>query len=725
MKKIELLSPAGNMESLYAAIEGGCDAIYLGGYQFGARSFAGNFSLEEMKQAVYLAHLYGVKIYVTVNTMVYEREVERFLHYVDELVSIHVDALIISDIGMFSLIRKCYPNLELHASTQMHLHQLEGVQFAKKIGFQRAVIARETPIDVIKEIKKKTQFPLEVFCHGALCMSYSGQCLLSHFIGGRSGNRGTCSQCCRLPYELYNESYEKKADGYLLSTKDLNSLEWIGELIDAGVDSLKIEGRMKRPEYVYYVTKLYRMAIDSYQKHGKVLVTENDIYELKKIFHRQFTKGFLFGEQKESFTNPYRPNHMGVEIGKVVKVQGNRIQVLLKDSVAIHDGLRIVDKKDIGVVLNQFYLGSQLVKEAHSGDIITFQVKTKVSPNAIVLKTTDEKQRTQIQDEIQKKARKVLLKGTLICHYQEPLKLQVTDKDSVYEFQTEQVLEVPKKKPVSKEQLKEKLNRFHETVYEFESLEIVGDEGFIPISAVNELRRNMVAGINFERTKREEMRKQDYQVEPITVNSYQAQHAILIHTLEQYQDISADVIYVEDEELYQKIKDDKRVVFRLSNIMNQYQNDNRPVLIGECGSILKYQNFITDSTFNVANSYAVYFLMQLGAKRVTLSLECDEEDIIELYHAYQRRYHTIPRLEVVTSHIPVVMTLKYPLLKRYHINQSGYLKDRLGKYMPVIEKNNITRIYFYQRIELSLSKIEGITQRIELDLEVHANRKKK
>ena len=175
MQKIELLAPCGNMESFYAALLGGCDAVYLAGYEFGARKYAGNFSMEELQEVIQVAHLYGVKVYITVNTMIYESEVVSFLHYIDELVLFHPDALIIEDIGMFDLIHQRYPDLELHASTQMHLHNQSGVQFAKQIGFQRAVIARETSIEEIKKIRQEVDLPLEVFCHGALCISYSGQ----------------------------------------------------------------------------------------------------------------------------------------------------------------------------------------------------------------------------------------------------------------------------------------------------------------------------------------------------------------------------------------------------------------------------------------------------------------------------------------------------------------------------------------------------------------------
>ena len=264
MKKPELLSPAGNMECLKAAIEGGADAIYLGGLNFGARAYSANFNDEEIIEAIKYAHLYGVKIYVTVNTMITEELVKPFIKYVDFLHKNNVDAIIIQDIGMIDYLRKTYPNLEIHVSTQAHIHNLEGVKFIEKLGLKRVVLARETSIDLIKEIKENTNIELEVFIHGALCISYSGECLMSSLIGGRSGNKGTCAQSCRMKYSFMHEGKKINKDDYLLSTKDLNTLNNIDKLIDIGIDSLKIEGRMKSKEYVYLVTKLYRKAIDSY-----------------------------------------------------------------------------------------------------------------------------------------------------------------------------------------------------------------------------------------------------------------------------------------------------------------------------------------------------------------------------------------------------------------------------------------------------------------------------
>ena len=354
MKKPELLAPVGSIESLYAAIEAGADAVYLSGKKYGARVYANNFNDEELIEAIKYAHIYGVKVYVTVNTIIYEYEVEDFINYIDMLHKNNVDAIIIQDIGMFDLIRKTYPNLELHISTQMHIHNIEGVKFFEKLNAQRVVLARETSIDVIKEIKKNTNIELEVFTHGALCISYSGECLMSSLIGGRSGNRGACAGCCRLPYDIISDNKIINKDKYPLSTKDLMTLEHIDELIESGIDSFKIEGRMKRPEYVYQVVSLYRKAIDSYINTGKSTITQEDIKEMKKLFNREFTNGYLFNEKY--IINGKRPNHQGVEIGSVIDYKNGYVYIKLTDKLNVHDGIRILGKSDKGLMLNKMFI---------------------------------------------------------------------------------------------------------------------------------------------------------------------------------------------------------------------------------------------------------------------------------------------------------------------------------------------------------------------------------
>ena len=286
--RTELLSPAGNMETLIAACNNGADAVYVGGKAFGARAFAPNFSNSELKEAVKYCHLYGVKLYVTANTVVFENEIEDFLDYMKFLYEIGVDAVIMQDLGMINLVRRLIPNLEIHASTQINCHNDESLYLLHDMGVTRAVLAREMSIDEIKGLKCPIE--KEIFIHGALCVSYSGQCLFSSLNGGRSGNRGSCTGSCRLPYKLYDDKEKIKTSGkYLLSTKELCSVNNIKSILDLKIDSLKIEGRMKSPEYVGYVTKVYRRLIDEYYLGGNPTITEDEMYNLTTLFNREFT----------------------------------------------------------------------------------------------------------------------------------------------------------------------------------------------------------------------------------------------------------------------------------------------------------------------------------------------------------------------------------------------------------------------------------------------------
>ena len=272
MKKIELLAPAGDKESLIAAVQNGADAIYLGGTLFSARAFAKNFDDEQLQWAIQYAHLYDVKIYVTVNTLFKDAEIDALISYLDKLYEFQVDALIIQDVGLFDIVRTLYPDFEIHMSTQSSIMNHYGVNYFEKCGASRVVLARENTLEDIQSICQNTSIEIEVFVHGAMCVCYSGQCLMSSMIGKRSGNRGQCAQPCRLPYQLLKDDQvlpEKYP--FILSPKDMMTIEHLGALIEAGVSSLKIEGRMKRPEYVASVTRAYRQAIDAFYEHKKLI----------------------------------------------------------------------------------------------------------------------------------------------------------------------------------------------------------------------------------------------------------------------------------------------------------------------------------------------------------------------------------------------------------------------------------------------------------------------
>ncbi len=305
MNSIEVLSPAGEFESLKCAVNNGADAVYLGGSQFSARKSAVNFTNEQIEEAVKYAHLYGVKVYVALNTLIHENELNDVYSFVKFCCDTGVDALIVQDLGVLYMIKRYFPQMRIHASTQMTVHNLYGARFVKKLGFERVVVSRELPFDEIKHIIDGSDIEVEVFVHGALCMCYSGQCLMSSLIGGRSGNRGTCAQPCRLPYTICDKDKTAlgASDKYYMSLKDLCTVDEIKKFIDIGVTSLKIEGRMKSNEYVAIVTALY----NKYRNGDKA--DKDDIKLLENIFSRSgFTKGYLYGDTGAHMLNMHKHN---------------------------------------------------------------------------------------------------------------------------------------------------------------------------------------------------------------------------------------------------------------------------------------------------------------------------------------------------------------------------------------------------------------------------------
>ncbi len=699
MKKPELLSPAGSMESLKAAIQGGCDAVYLSGNLYGARSYAANFTNDELKEAVALAHLYGVKVYVTVNTLIYEAEVKNFLSYIEFLTTISVDALIIQDIGMMDLLHQRYPRLELHASTQMHIHNLEGVKLLEDLGIKRVVLARETPIELVREIKQQTSLEIEIFVHGALCISYSGQCLMSSLIGGRSGNRGTCAQCCRQPYQLEVEGTIRNKEKYLLSAKDLNTLEYLPQLIDGGIDSLKIEGRMKRPEYVYLITSLYRKAIDSYCLYGKIVVTEEELQEMKKIFHRGFTKGFLFHEENSQFTNEYRPNHMGIPIGTVVSKNTSSVDIKLSQSLTVRDGIRILGKEDTGKEIDVIYLGKKKVPSARKGDIVRIPYQDPVAIGSVVVKTTDWKQLERLQQEIQSEPRKVNLTFTFSARIGEKCSLQASDGINCVVAESDYVVEASQKAPLSKDKIQNQLMKLGGTVYQIQTINWDMDENiFIPVQKMNELRRSVVEKISEKRLYTLDYGKSNYNRKvphfPIV-----REKTVYVTTQEEYEKIKKkeyQEIYM-DSSLYEKISDPRKVL-KLPRVQEHLKPHSERLLVGELGSIYCYSGTTSDFSFNVVNSYSVALLHCLGVRKVTLSYELSDHQIENIIRAYQNRYQEHPYLEIIGSGRIEAMISKYRLLTKYGISSSkAFLVDKFSNHFPVEEKEGLTYIYHYQK----------------------------
>lgn len=351
-KRVELLSPAGNYEAFLGAVNAGADAVYLGGERFGARAYADNFDTEQMIRALHVAHFYGKKIYLTVNTLLKERELAELSAYLAPFWEAGLDGVIVQDFGVFRHIREQFPGLPLHVSTQMTVTGVRGAAFLKAQGARRIVPARELSLEEVRKIKEEAGVEVECFIHGAMCYCYSGQCLFSSILGGRSGNRGRCAQPCRLPYEIYEGEKRLSGSGYPLSLKDMCTLEYLPKLLEAGIDSFKIEGRMKRPEYAAGVTAIYRKYIDLYDREGAegYQVDPADMDKLRRLYIRsEIQTGYYERHNGKEMVTLDAPGYSGSDETFLAQIrekylrEPDKMQVRMRAKVKVGEplGLRI------------------------------------------------------------------------------------------------------------------------------------------------------------------------------------------------------------------------------------------------------------------------------------------------------------------------------------------------------------------------------------------------
>lgn len=637
VKKVELLAPAGSMEALQAAIQNGCDAVYLGGVMFGARAYANNFNDEEMMQAIQYAHGYGVKVYVTMNTLLFEHEMEAAFHYAQFLYEQGVDALIIQDLGLFDLLHQSFPDLELHASTQMHIHNEASILFMKDAGMKRIVLPRETSIEEIRRYTK-LGVEIEVFVQGALCVSYSGQCLMSAKQLSRSGNRGECAQMCRMKYRLANEDGYIRQDGdYLLSPKDLNTLQHVPDLIDAGITSFKIEGRMKRPQYVALMCQLYRKAIDAYMQ-GKSFEASTALEDMQKIFNRGFTNGHIFHESGSRLMNATRPNHMGVVIGSVQKKKGRRVTIQLSKPLFQHDGIRFLcEKEDVGCMVNKLYVHGLLQNHADANDIVEVEVDGYIPNNTVVVKTSDHHQLESLQAYVQKKPRKVKVFMHAQMQCQKAFSLTVYDMDGNQVNEKSDICaEKAVKTPLDHDRLKAQLFKCKDTIFEIEQCRIDMEEGItIPIKTINEVRRTALQKLYEKRIAIS--LKQNKQAYSRNIQIHPSHETVLwFHHSSQLETINIDkyACYIEDG----NAQDDPRIGYAGKRVM-KHPYPNRHRLISELGALYQpHHPMIATQYLNVTNSYAAAFLFAHHVSQIILSTECDEQATKELKDAFEQRY---------------------------------------------------------------------------------------
>ena len=630
---MELLVPAGDINSFYAALNNGADAIYLSGKMFGARSYAKNFTSDELKTVLKLGKIYGVKIYVTMNTLVKENEVNDFLKEVEFLYSLGVDAILMQDFGMISLCLEKYPNLVIHASTQVNSSSYETIKLLYVMGVKRVVLPREMSIDEIKKIDIPIE--LEVFIHGALCVSYSGNCLFSSMLGGRSGNRGECVGSCRLPYKLYKDK-TLIDEGYLLSMKELNTSIDIKKL-PSNVTSLKIEGRMKNPSYVGFITKYYRKILDNEE------LTTKDLEDLKSMFYRGFTKGHLFNDN--DLINKKSPNHLGSHLGKVIDVNDERIRIELDKSLLQGDGIRFRESNK-GMIVNYLYdLKDNLINKGNPKQIVEIDNKVNLTSLDEVRKTTDKS--FEITDFAI--TRKVPINIDVKAKVGEEFSLTFSDLKHSVTYRGS-VVEKSINNSLSKERLISQLEKLGNTPFVSKHINIDMDEDiFIRIGDLNIARRTLSERLIGERIN-------DYKEPIINEVTFHKINTNEIIDLDNYVEVERNPFYIKD------VLKDKSIV---SNLF-------KPTT-----------NVIASYHLNVFNSYTAFYLYKLGYKGITLSVELNNIELKDLIESIRKRFGNIP-LVIKTKGYVEVMLIKGNILNI----------DKDSPYTLVNVKNDKFKVYF-------------------------------
>ena len=576
---IELLSPIGDFDCLKAAVQNGADSVYFGGSLFNARYNAHNFDADELKQAIQYAKLRNVKVDFTLNTLIKNNEFADAVELANYVYSLGVDAIIVQDLGLARYLIKNFPDLPIHASTQMTIHNLHGVKELEELGFKRAVLSRELSLDEIQYICKNTNIEIETFIHGALCISYSGQCLFSSSIGARSGNRGKCAQPCRLPYKLFSTNNQKqklnqnKSDtnnsincnnndndnnsnncnnnsnynnhnncnnnsndicldsGYLLSPRDLCGLNYIPQLINAGVSCLKIEGRMKSPEYVATVTKIYRKYIDLAYSQKDYIVDQNDIDELMQVFNRGgFSSANFESTPNRNYVFKEKPNNIGIYIGNVSKLNKEKglVRLTLKNDVQIGDKISF-EKEEHKYTISELMCNNNNLREANTGDTVVIgRMKGNLHLGDKVYKLTDAVKSKKIDEFIQKENKKIPLSAHIIVKKGVPLSLEVTSCDkedgNYFSMSAKSVIDILPidaiTNPISEDRIKEQLCKTTNSQFEFKYIKVdLDDNTYVPkISYINQLRRECLEKLEEQSIKRFSRNKKNIVLSSINSN---------------------------------------------------------------------------------------------------------------------------------------------------------------------------------------------------------------
>ena len=755
--KIELLSPVGDFKCLVAAVQNAADAVYFGADKFNARINGINFSNEELKKAITYAKLRNVKTYLTLNILIKNDEFKEAIELVEYAYECGIDALIVQDLGLARFIIKNYPDLEVHASTQMTVHNIEGVKELKKLGFKRVVLSRELNLDEIKDIYNQTKEDLEVFVHGALCISYSGQCLMSSIIGQRSGNRGKCAGTCRLQYELINKKENKIVDkGYLLSSKDVCTLDILPELLKTGVMSLKIEGRMKTPEYVGVVTSIYRKYIDLALSKDKYIVDENHKKELIQVFNRGgFSTGYLKGKLGKNMMYTKRPNHIGIVLGIVISYNLNKgyVKIKLKENMELGDSIKI---NESSCKSSELMKNNNNIKTAKTGEIVTIgRIKGNIKAGDIVYKTVS----VSLENKINQTLTKDVRKRKVFCKVE--IETGKEAKIDILDLQTQissnvigNIVEKGQTQVANEERIKAQINKMGGTVFELESIVVnLSKDAYISIKELNELRRKALGELEQKILQKIYRDKKNVKLEKFNLEEKEHSEvstAVLLNTINPNYNYKAlrkiDRIYLPISELIfaknlNKLEDITNNLETFILMPNIIRDEHIKIIYGKIEELLKkykIQGFVVSNlsqikelqkynlslignyTLNVFNDETAKELENLRISTITISPELNEEEIRSIKTDMKKEFIVYGRLPLMTSEYCTIGTFK---------NCAGTctkgeyaLKDRMNFEFP-IKTNRIncnTRIYIsnitsimWKNLNLDSIRIDILDETIE------------
>ncbi len=681
----EILAPAGDMESLKAALKGGADAVYLGVKQLNARQGATNFDTDELEEAIDLAHIHGVKVFLALNIPLKQKELQQALEVVDLAYAAGIDAIILQDPGLISILHTFYPDLHLHASTQMTIHNTPGVELLADWGASRAIVSRELTTTELKEIIKTSPIEIEVFVHGALCYSYSGNCLFSSFTTGRSANRGACAQLCRMPYHFTVNGKKVFNKGrFPISCAELSTLERIDEIKDTGVTSLKIEGRMKRPEYVTGVTMEYKRALKK----------EPHQIELARLFYRGFTQGFILGE-RDVVHSRYSSDY-GQFLGKVEKITRNgQLTIKLEHDVHVKDGVGIHTKNRV--------LGSSIINinpdpdKGLKGQTVTLEISPKtakaVKKGDEVYLTTDRYLLKQLQD-LPMQSYPVDIE--VIAQKDHPLKMHIHNASLHASITDEYVVQAAKSSPTTEDKILQAVQKLGDTSLSAASVSIKADEDiFIPLKVISNLKRQVAEAFTQQLiTKREPLHPVLPGIPPSPAKSQKL--SVEVADIPSYRNAlaaGADIIYLPIE-LFPQVRDSKADIFFITPRVAHDHEIDLPLLeeVRAAGfgitcsdfGMVRIANklhipFVARKELNIFNSYSVF---QLGATRVTLSPELNLEEMQEIEG---------PGLEAVVYGRELMLITEHDLIEG--MKGIVHLVNKKGDMFPVKRWGTRTLIY--------------------------------